>query len=154
MARAKYILENEGLVSLVKRGLVYLRHHSFYYYSVYLYEHSTMPRDEAQFRPRIDNLIFKIVASHEQAEALVKDGFEDIRQAPAWVNVEKCLDNGALAFCFFVDRELAHIGWVGLSEKAKNCFDGLPYHVDFSRQACTGGTVTMPKYGAKGPSTA
>ena len=150
-ARAKHILETEGLVSLVNRSLVYMGSRVFWYYSVYLYEHSTMQRNEEQFRPKIDNLTFKIISTSEHADELVKDGFEDIHWTPVIVDVRKCLDNGAIAFCFFVNKELTHIGWVGLSEKAKNCFDGVPYHVDFSHnQACTGGTVTIPKYGAKG----
>ena len=150
-ARAKHILETEGLVSLVKRSLIYAVSRVFRYYSVYLYEHSMAERNEEQFIPEINNLTFKIVSTNEQADELVKDGFEDIRWSPVIVNVRKCLGNGAIAFCFFVDKELAHIGWVGLSKEAKNCFDALPYYVYFSHnQACTGGTVTIPKYRANG----
>ncbi len=150
-ARAKHILETEGLVSLVKRSLIYVVSRVFRYYSVYLYEHSMAERNEEQFIPEINNLTFKIISTNEQADELVKDGFEDIRWPPVIVDVRKCLDNGAIAFCFFVDKELAHIGWVGLSKEAKNCFDAVPYHVYFSHnQACTGGTVTIPKYRANG----
>jgi hypothetical protein len=77
----------------------------------------------------------------------VKEGFEDIRRARVLSDVNRCLDNGAIAFCFFVDADLAHIGWIALTKQAKDCFDDLPYSVNFAnKQACTGGTVTLPKY--------
>jgi len=149
--RAKHIYVTKGLTTLVKRSLIYVGSRMFRYYSVYLYEHSTEMRNQQQFITDINNLTFKIISTIEQVDELVKDGFEDIRWSPVLVNVRKCLDNGAIAFCFFVDRELAHIGWIGLCEEAKRCFDGLPYYVDFlHNQACTGGTVTIPKYRARG----
>ena len=52
---------------------------------------------------------------------------------------------------FFVGQELAHEGWVALTEEAKRQVDSLPYDVDFlNKEACTGGTYTKPKYRGKG----
>ncbi|MFC1902486.1 GNAT family N-acetyltransferase [Chloroflexota bacterium] len=63
------------------------------------------------------------------------------------LDARRGLDKGAIAFCVFVERELAHIGWVALNEEAKNIFDPLPFRVDFSnREACIGGAWTDPKY--------
>ena len=151
ISRAVEILRREGLAPLVSRCFKYLLHYVFRYGTFYLYEHSINKRDEDLFRPKIQNSTFRIVATNEQADDLVKEGIEDIRRTSVMVNVRKCLDGGAIAFCFFVGQELAHIGWIALSKEAKNCFDILPYRVYFSnRQACTGGTVTLPKYRGKG----
>ena len=91
----------------------------------------------------------EIITSNQQAGELVARGFDDFRRS--FINARQGLDKGAIAFCVFIGRELAHIGWVALNEEAKNTFDDLPYHVDFSnREACTGGTVTIPKYEGNG----
>lgn len=38
-----------------------------------------------------------------------------------------------------------------MTEEAKSTFDPLPYQVNLSdNQACTGGTITVPKYRGKG----
>ena len=61
------------------------------------------------------------------------------------------LDKGAIAFCIFVNGEVAHIGFVAMSEEAKNTVDHMPYKVDFSNnEACTGATETVPEYRSKG----
>jgi len=151
LSRAMGILRKEGPLVLIRRGLKYVSQSLFRYGTFYLCEHSIEQRDEDQFRPKVQSLTFRIVATNEQADDLTKDGLEDIRRSPVLVDVRKCLDNGAIAFCFFVGQELAHIGWVALSEEAKSCFDILPYRVCFSEgQACTGGSVTLPKYRGKG----
>lgn len=151
LSHAIDILHREGLVSLIVRSCTYVRQCIFRYGSFCLYEHSIEQRDEEQFRPKIKDFIFRIVTTNEQVDELVKNGFEDIRKSPVIVNVRKCLDNGAIAFCFFIEQELAHIGWIALNEGSKNCFDILPYRVHFAhKQACTGGTVSLPKYRGKG----
>ena len=145
------ILREEGFVALIQRGLRHLSQSVFRYGTYYLCEHSIEQRNEDQFRPKIQDFAFRIVSSNEAADDLSKGGFEDIRRLPVMVDAGKCLDSGAIAFCFFVGQELAHIGWIALTQEAKDCFDILPYHVHFSnRQACTGGTVTLPKYRGNG----
>ena len=83
-----------------------------------------------------------------EADELEAEGLEFLSQA---VNARESLDKGAIAFCIFVGPELAHIGWVAMTEEARRGVDALPYRVDFRNgQACTGGTVTTPKYRGKG----
>jgi hypothetical protein len=151
LSRAMDILRREGPVEVTRRGLRYISQSLFRYGTFDLYEHSIELRDEDRFRPKVWDFTFRIVSSNEEADDLVREGFEDIRRLPVLVDVRKCLDSGAIAFCFFAGQELAHIGWVALSEEAKSCFDNLPYRVRFSNaQACTGGTVTLPKYRGNG----
>ena len=105
-------------------------------------------RDEADFMPKIQDFTVQIVSTNQQADELAANGF-DFRSS--WLHARRSLDNGAIALCIFIGQELAHIGWIAISEKGKATVDPVPYHVDFpSKQACTGSTVTIPKYEGKG----
>ena len=147
--RVKDILRTEGLISLVNRVAAFLIRSFFRYRTFYLYEHTMGNHNEADFMPRMQDFTFKLVSTNQQASELAANGFEDFRSR--FLNARRSLDNGAIAFCIFHGLELAHIGWVAMTEKAKSAMDYLPYQVHFSdNQACTGGTVTVPKYRGKG----
>lgn len=140
------ILQKEGLIALLKKGfnfLVVYQNHTYY-----LYEHVIKERNEADFLPRINDFTFKIVLTNQHADKLAADGFQLPEDT---TNAKYRLEKGAIAFCVFVKGKLVHIGWVALTEEAKNSFDGVPYQVDFTnKQACTGGTVTIPEYEGNG----
>lgn len=151
IARARQILKTEGLTTLFDRALLYLKQNLFLFKNFYLYEHTMRERNEADYMPKIQGFALKVVSTNRQADEISNGGFDDLRDCPVMVNVRRCLNKGAIAFCFFVGRELAHIGFVAMNEEAKNAFDTLPYRVDFAHgQACTGGTVTLPKYRGNG----
>jgi hypothetical protein len=144
LLRAKEILQTEGLLPLLGRGLVFLVGRFFRYENYYLYEHTLKERNEADFLPRIQDFTFKIVSTNPQADELVATGLDFGSHHP---NERRGLEKGGVAFCFFIDGKLAHIGWVAMNEEAKNSFDSLPYRVNFSnKQGCTGGTWSHPKY--------
>jgi hypothetical protein len=152
-ARARWILKNEGLRAFLRRAFIYIFTYlsrSFFRYSVfYLYEHTIQERNEAAFMPKIQNFTSHIVSTNQMADELARDSSNDFRLLN--LSAGRCLDKGAVAFLVFVGPELAHIGWMAMTEEAKNTFDWLPYRVDFSNnQACTGGTYTIPKYRGKG----
>lgn len=152
LRRAKYIFQTEGLIPLVRRGLAFLVGHFFRYENFYLYEYTLedtlKERNEADFLPRIQDFTFKIVATNQQADELAAAGL-DFR--PNIIKARRGLEEGAVAFCSFIDGELAHIGWVAMNAEGKKTFDSLPYQVNFSdKQGCTGGTWTNPKYRGKG----
>jgi hypothetical protein len=71
--------------------------------------------------PKIKDFTFRIISSNEQADELATDGI-DIRAYSS--KSRQGLDKGAIAFCIFIGRELG--------------------------EACTGGTVTLPKYRGNG----
>jgi hypothetical protein len=128
--------------------LVFLVGYFFRYDNYYLYEHTLRERNEADFLPKIQDFTFKIITTSQQADELVAAGFDFGSHHPS---ERRGLDKGAVAFCFFINGELAHIGRVAVNEAAKNCFDSLPYRVNFSaKQGCTGGTWTNPKYRGSG----
>jgi hypothetical protein len=148
LERAIEIFQMEGLLPLLRRAFIFLIGYFCWYQHYYLYEHTIRLKYNADFSPKIHDFIFKIVTTNQQAEELAAAGFNF---GSHHLNARGGLDKGAVAFCFFIDSELAHLGWVGMDEAAKNCFDSLPYRVDFAaKQACTGGTWSNPKYRGKG----
>jgi hypothetical protein len=145
LRRAKDVLQTEGFKRLLGRSFRYFGRHIVTYANVYLYEHSLQERNEVDFLPRISDFTFKIVSSNEEAGQLAAVMGCDFRQIFGYAR--KGFEKGAVAFCVFINGEIAHIAWVGTSKEAKNTFDPSPYHVDFSiGEACTGGTFTVPKY--------
>jgi hypothetical protein len=148
LKRAQILLKTGGFATLIKQGFIFLAGYLFQRGNYYLYEHDLKEMAESEFLPRIRDYTFRIISSNKQADELNGLG-SDFRSYV--VKARTGLDKGAVAFCFFINGELAHIGWVALNEEAKNTFDSLPYQVDFSHnQACTGGTWTNPKFRGKG----
>ena len=146
---ARRIWQTEGLPPLLGRGFIFLANCFFQYGSYYLYEinipqvlqRNNRPED---FRPEIRDFTLKIVSTNTQADELEREGFEFRSR---FFNARKRLDRGAIAFCIFVGRELANIGWITLNNPAKDSLIDLPLKVDYSnREACTGGAATTPKY--------
>ena len=153
ISRARDILRTEGAGALLWHTLGFvgfLFRRVFRRQDVYLYEHNLVPRPRDKFLPRLESYDSRIVHSNEEADRLVAEGLEDLRAAFVFSRgpLEK---KGAVAFCVYVGSELAHIGWVALDEESKRCVDALPFRVAFEeRQACTGGTRTVPKYRGRG----
>jgi RimJ/RimL family protein N-acetyltransferase len=105
--------------------------------------------NEISFTPRISDFISRVVSNNEEADQLAVEMGCDFRRSSG--NARHALDRGAVAFCVFVDSEIAHIGWVAMNKEAKNAFDPAPYYVDFANgEACTGGTFTVQKHRGKG----
>ena len=154
--KASHILRTEGPAALFRRGaaflswpVMHLAHRAFDYRVVYLYEHTIKERHETDFLPMMQDYTFNIITTNQQADELADHGFQDLRKH--WRSARQGLEFGAIAFCVFVGRELAHVGWLAMNNKAKNTFDSLPYCVGFSsNEACTGGTWTWTKYRGKG----
>ncbi len=150
--RAMNIVRAEGPLSLLRHavgfGAILLR--PFYRkLDVYLYRHRLVERDGSAYLPRLDSYELRVVESNEQAEQLVAEGFEDFREL--FLFSRRNLEHGAVAFCVYVDKRLAHIGWVALDEKAKPHVDAVPFRVAFDKgEACTGSSHTFPRYRGKG----
>jgi hypothetical protein len=141
--RLLFTFRKEGIIPALKL----LGHYIFNYTNYYIYEHTIQTRDEADFLPGVENITMRIISSHHEDDipASLNDDFWE------YINARHALGKGALAFCFFTDGELAHIGLLALTEEAKNAFDRVPYQVDFSnKEACTGGTFTPAKFRGKG----
>lgn len=149
LKRAKDILKTEGLKPLLTRGFDFVKVWFLEYGDYYLYEYTLKERNEADFLPQIQDFTLKIISSNEEADKLAEAMGSDFRRR--FVTARSMLDKGAIAFCIFVKGEIAHIGWVALSEEAHKAVDNLPYRVGFlNHEACTGGTQTIPQYRVKG----
>jgi hypothetical protein len=148
LSRGRYFFREQGLGTLLRRGLAFIGRYLFRDEYYYLYRHSLGARDEAEFSPRIEDFNFEMISSTRRAAELAAEGI-DIRQL--FPNAWQSLDKGAIAFCISINNEPAHIGWLATTEEAKQTIDNLPYRVDFANgEACTGGTRTAPKYGQRG----
>ena len=149
LKRAKDILKTEGLKPLLTRGFDFVKVWFFEYGDYYLYEYTLKERNEADFLPQIQDFTFKIISSNDEADKLAEAIGSDFRRR--FVKARSMLDRGAITFCFFVKGEIAHIGWIALSEEAHKAVDNLPYRVDFlNHEACTGGVETIPRYRGEG----
>ena len=147
----KEIAKKEGLRGLLLRGLtlpVRRQWLTTMHETRYIYEHTSRKRDVMDFMPDMCDFTLHIVSTNQQADILEADGYEFRSYQP---RQSRGLDIGAIAFCMFVGQELAHIGWVALTEEAKPYIDSWHYQVDFvNKEACTGSSSTLPQYQGKG----
>jgi hypothetical protein len=144
--------QREGFVPMLKSlkddALRFFGSYLFYYAEYYLYELTLQERNEADFLPTVPNFTVQIVSSNRQADMLAAEG-DDFRKY--FYSARQALDKGAIAFCIFVEGELAHVTWAAFTEEAKNTFDAMPYRINFAeKEAYTGGTFTFPKFRGKG----
>lgn len=121
----------------------------FKYQTFYLIEHTleqSRHLDERDFLPKTDHFEWKVVATNQEADELEASGLE-FRSYAYFFNARKALDNGVIASCIFIGRELAHIGWLAMTQEAMNSLNEPPVRVDFSKKAAySGGVWTNRKY--------
>ncbi|MBN1855685.1 MAG: hypothetical protein JW846_01875 [Dehalococcoidia bacterium] len=126
----------------------YLRDQSrhVYYFACYvIYEIDTADYIRGLEAPSIDGLKVYVLESESDVRRLVDEGYEDLRRVvrPA----TRCLQGGAVGFCAFVNRDVAHIAWVGFTREAQRILDVVPYFVDFDHgEACWGGSFTAERF--------
>jgi GNAT superfamily N-acetyltransferase len=142
---ARCIYRTEGLVPLARRAFAFSLHWLWKYETYYLYETDIlMERSEAHFVSRLPPFTMHVVSRNEEAEELEADGLEFRSQVS---NARERLEKGAIAFCFFVGKELANMAWVALSQEALASFNDPPLKVDFAAgEAYSGGVWTSPEY--------
>jgi len=116
-----------------------------------LYQRAIEGFNETDLLPKIQDYTLKIISTNKEADELVNNGFEDFRQNIHIRNARERLDKGAIAFCGFVGKNFANIGWVATAEEAKNALTDIPFQVDFSNEeAFVENTFTIPEYRNKG----
>jgi RimJ/RimL family protein N-acetyltransferase len=98
--------------------------------------------------PSIDNFEDFMLQDIKEMKSLELKGYKFISRRRS---SEIALNDGVIIFCLFINKELAHVGRLALTEKAKRYVDNLPFKVDFYQgEACTGGTWTSPKFRGNG----
>ncbi len=149
LTRAKDIIQTEGLCALLLRGFESYVFHSGYYYLQKVELNPLREMNEADFLPRFEDFTFRIIRTNEEADELAIALGHDLRER--FVDARKRLDKGAIAFCAFVNGEIANVGWMAVTEQAKNTLYDVPLRVDFSNSECyIGSMATVPKYRGMG----
>lgn len=151
-SRARTILAEEGPAALLWRGVHFSARllakrvliERLYLYRIDLTELPPLPAP-----PRLDAFSTHFLCSNEDADRIVTQGYEDLRER--LLGSSRCLRRGAVVFCVYSGTRLAHVGWLGLSKEAKECFDDVPYAIDFARgEGCTGGVFTFSEFRGRG----
>ena len=144
--RAKYILRNEGWRAFVRQGFSFVGNLFFSHGNYYIYEKNLSSTDEEiKFKPKID-CTPRVISKPDEFDQLIAQGY-DFRA----MNFRRKLEKGALAFCFFVGKELVHVTWLAPNKEAKQEIDYLPFKVDFKAgEVCSGASSTDPAHRGKG----
>lgn len=155
--RAQSILQNEGIAVLLKAIMLFLIRpiysHTVFLLSIrYLEGYSDL--NEADYRLTVDNLVFKVVSSNQQADELEKESYS-FRFYPTDFNYDRqtykdWLDKGAIVFCAFVDKELAAIRWAITSQKVQDAIETYPIKLNYEHEVFLRGAWTNPKYRGQG----
>lgn len=150
LSTAGRVYGTEGPRGLLRRGSRFFLRRLFEYSTYYLYARAggySVGMDEAGASARIDGITSRVVTSNSEADELEAQGFEFRSYVP---NARERLDQGAVATCVFVGKEIGHIGWVALNQRALDSLDEPPYRVDFAKGEAVGtGAWTNPRHRGK-----
>jgi len=145
--RAALTYRTEGFLALARRASAHAAGWLFRYETYYLYEANSSTyrrRSDHGFVPKVDGLSFRVVFTDEEADEVEAQGFHFRKYV---VDTKGKLDKGAIAFCVFVGHELANIGWLCTTQRARDGLKEPPATVDFSNgEAWAGGAWTAPRY--------
>lgn len=145
LLRARAVMRQEGLVALIE---AVAREYAIDRRDYLLYQHHHRQWPEGCFRPRLKWFEERFVADNEEADLLALD-HEDFRTITRAAN--QGLESGAVAFCVYVGREVAHVAWLATSDRARAAMDRLGYEVHFDEgEAWTGAAWTAPPYRSNG----
>lgn len=147
LKRGRRIRRTEGLGALARRALAFAAGRLIQCQTYYMLERGledVRTQNEADFLPKIDDFTFTMVSSNREADELEAEGYEFRSHT---LNAREALDRGARAFCIFVGRELGSIGWVAMTQEAKDCLGEPPYKIDvLNNEASVAAVWTNPKY--------
>ena len=146
LRRGKYVLQKEGLIPFTKRGFLFLAWCLFNYRTYYVLEKILSEENEVEFKSRIKDLAVKIISTNEQIDGLLANGC-DLGSYSNLETLRQRVNVGAVVFCAFVGKELAHTSCVATTKQANESIFGFPLRVDFSKnEASLGPVETSTKY--------
>ncbi len=117
-------------------------------HSFFLYEHRHGSRPDAGLCACPSGFEEFFVEENASADRL-SEGRCDFRDAVP--GARRALDSGAVAFCLYNGREVAHVGWLATSLRGRRALDRLGYEVRFDRgEGWTGAAFTMPRFRNRG----
>lgn len=143
--RGKYIISHEGWTSLLKQMFSHIKNLVYCHGTYLISELDLTSSKETICRPRIE-CTFKSISNASELEGLIAQGY-DLKV----YDFQQKLAKGALAFCIFVDKNLASVAWVAPNEEAKMLIDEVPFKVNYDKgEMCVGAVFTAPAYRGKG----
>jgi len=144
----KYILTREGLLPFIEVAFLFPLRLLAAYKNLYIYELLLTEQRAKGFLPEVPNFTFEIISTGQQLRDLTARGFDF---GIHFVSAEERLNKGAVMFCVFVGKELAHIRWIAATAEAKDSIVEIPCRVDFSKgEVYLGWSETVPRYRRKG----
>jgi hypothetical protein len=119
----------------------------FYAHGVYfVYEVDLQKAAEAIMPPVKIDCTVKLISNLDELEELVQQNYK-----LGTYSFKPKLARGTLAFCVFVQKELAHVTCISSGPDSKKEIDNLDFAVDFNHgEVCSGASYTHPKYRGKG----
>ena len=145
LGRALRLARREGPLALpvavVRRYVVDSR-------TYFLFEYDLWSEACMRLPPLPDEFAGCFVADNETADQLSED-HRDFRDHEP--KARNALDSGAVAFCLYHGEDVAHVGWLTTSQKARRLFDSLGFEIRFDQGECWAGAVfTVPRFRNRG----
>lgn len=149
--RARHILQQHGIIGLLKRGFKYCLDWVFRYEPFYIHLHFPDGIDtfnEKDFLPALDSWDYFVVQDNKEADELESRGFEF---RSAIFMSRRALDAGGIAILLFVNKKIASINWIALNPAAQKILGEPPKKINFAdRESITSGAQTLPEFRNKG----
>lgn len=147
-----YLLQREGVASVVRRAFQFSSSWLFQWKAYYVFRVDLRNATRYSYGtgrpPDVPNLRMEIVQSNEQADVLEREGLEFRSQS---FQATGRLAAGAIAVCIWSEHRLVHIRWAGMSQSAMKLLQDPPYHVDFAAgEFVSSGAWTHPAFRRKG----
>ena len=153
LRRGVSILRDEGAKEFLKKTAQFVKAtFRITYHTCYVYEKSlddVQQTDETEFLPRISDYTLIVISTPEQIDDVVASGL-DIKSYRSTEELKRLVSLGAILFCVFVGKELAHRVWVSLTLETRHIADPFPFAMDYEHEGCFAGSHTNPKYRGAG----
>lgn len=145
-SRTIQIISSEGISALLKQGIFYvwnfLQNHGEYF--IIEFDYDSQP-EIPDIKPKIA-CTYKAITTVSDYDKLLAQGYRFNSR-----NFRLKLKKGAMAFCLFVDKDLASETWAAADAQSKKVVDPIPFRVDFDKgEVCVGVRFTNPKYRRNG----
>lgn len=146
------VARNEGVSGLRRWLSLRLTHLRRMLWSRKLYViHVTDTASYAAGRPppQVGGLEIHFLCGERDADSLRDLGYEDVRHVIR--TAARWLRRGAVCVSVFVNREIAHVEWLALSEDVRKAIFPTPCYVDFAGgEAAWGGAHTVDRHRGEG----
>ena len=148
LSQDKNFYKKTALPSALTKTLAALRIHNNNEF--FIQDANLMQMDILMQEPQIKGFTLKVLTTANELDELIDDGCNLVMN---FSKIKRGLKKGMVAFLALVDRELASMGWVCITEESKVALRGYPYNDDLDRQACIVGDWTNPKFRESGISS-